>query len=268
MSKYLFTYKAKELLSYIDWNYFFHAWDIKPKDYTSKEATLLKKEAVALVLEKTPVVKSLFRLCDAYSIGDNLMIEGILLPLLRQQHNAKERPNLCLSDFVSPRGDKIGIFATAVSHSFEEERNECDPYRSMLIQTIADRLAEAATSAMHMKVRTTPGYWGYAPNEKSTPEDLKYERYQGIRPAIGYPSLPDQSVIFILDKILNLQEAGIKLTESGAMIPHASVCGIMISHPAAQYFAVGNISEEQLHDYCSRRGASIEEIGRYLVKNI
>ena len=110
--------------------------------------------------------------------------------------------------------------------------------------------------------------WGYAPQEQLTPEQLNREEYQGIRPAVGYPSLPDQSVIFIIDKLLGLEDAGIKITPNGAMHPHASVCGIMISHPAAHYFAVGSIDTAQLNDYAARRGLPIEEIGKFLARNI
>ena len=268
MTTHRFTYNATEVIPYIDWNYFFHAWSIGHRSHKTQTALQLKEEAIALTREMNPVVTSLFRLCEARSNGDSIELEDTTLPLLRQQHSRAGEPTLCLSDFVSPNSDKVALFATAVSPEFEKERSEEDPYRSMLIQTIADRLAEAATSLMHKTVRTSKEYWGYSPDEKLSIEQLNIEKYQGIRPAVGYPSLPDQSVIFIIDKLLNLKEAGIELTESGAMIPHASVCGIMLSHPAAHYFAVGNICDEQLIDYSHRRGISSVELRKYLVKNI
>ena len=133
---------------------------------------------------------------------------------------------------------------------------------------LADRLAEAIASLMHRSVRTQKKFWGYAPAEQLTVEELNREEYQGIRPAIGYPSLPDQSVIFIIDSILRVKDIGIELTPNGAMFPHSSVCGMMLSHPAARYFAIGEISDEQLHDYSERRGMPEEDIRRFLSRNV
>lgn len=267
MKREQFSYTAKELLPYIDWSYFFHAWSISYRNSNSEAALELKRDAIDIITNCNCYVNALFGLCDAHSDGDNLLIDGVQLPLLRQQHNNGD-PNLCLSDFVSPYSDKIGLFATSIERKFEESRDANDPYQNLLIQTIADRLAEAAATLLHLHVRTNPNLWGYAPEEQLTIEELNREQYQGIRPAVGYPSLPDQSVIFIIDKLLHLEDAGITLTESGAMRPHASVCGIMISHPAARYFAVGSISEEQFNDYAQRRGIEKKLLNRYLVKNI
>jgi cobalamin-dependent methionine synthase I len=133
---------------------------------------------------------------------------------------------------------------------------------------LADRLAEATATLLHKLVRTEKELWGYSQNEILTIEELLAEKNQGIRPAIGYPSLPDQSIIFTIDKLLHLSEAGITLTPNGAMTPHASVCGLIIAHPSAQYFAVGKIDKEQLKDYAKRRNMSIENVSRFLVKNI
>lgn len=267
MNRHKFSYTAKELLPYIDWSYFFHAWSISHRESCSEAALELQRDAIEIITKADCSVNALFRLCDVHSEGDNLIIDGTLLPLLRQQHSGSG-PNLCLSDFVSPRADKIGLFATAIESSFEEARDANDPYHNLLIQTIADRLAEAAATLLHKQVRTDAALWGYVPNEHLTIEELNREQYQGIRPAVGYPSLPDQSVIFIIEKILRLKDAGITLTESGAMKPHAAVCGIMISHPAARYFAVGSISNEQFDDYAQRRGIEKNSLSRYLVKNI
>ena len=267
MNRHQFSYTAKELLPYIDWSYFFHAWSISHRNSNSEAALELQRDAINVITKSSCRVNALFGLCDARSEGDNLIIDGTTLPLLRQQHN-NSGPNLCLSDFVSPYSDKIGLFATSIESSFEESRDANDPYHNLLIQTIADRLAEAAATLLHLHVRTNPSLWGYAPNEQLTIEELNREQYQGIRPAVGYPSLPDQSIIFIIDKLLNLNDAGIILTESGAMRPHASVCGIMIAHPAARYFAVGEICEEQFSDYAQRRGIEKSILSKYLVKNI
>ncbi len=267
MNRHIFSYTAKELLPYIDWSYFFHAWSISHKNSSNDAALELQRDAIEIITDSDCRVNAIFRLCDAHSRGDNILIEGTSLPLLRQQH-CNSGPNLCLSDFVSPRADKIGLFATAIENRFEDLRDEKDPYRNLLIQTAADRLAEAAATVLHLSVRTDATLWGYAPNEQLTVEELNREQYQGIRPAVGYPSLPDQSVIFIIDELLGLKDAGIQLTESGAMRPHAAVCGIMIAHPAARYFAVGSISDEQFDDYSQRRGIEKSALSRYLVKNI
>lgn len=267
MSTHRFTYETHELLPYIDWSYFFHAWSISNRDSGSKAAKELRDDAIGLATQAQCRVNALFRLCEARSCGDNIILDNEPLPLLRQQH-CGETPNLCLSDFVSPQADKVGIFATAIDPAFEKTRNADDPYHNLLVQTIADRLAEAAATLLHLHVRTTPALWGYVPDERLSIEELNREQHQGIRPAVGYPSLPDQSVIFILDKLLNLSDAGISLTTSGAMTPHAAVCGIMIAHPAARYFAVGNISDEQMNDYAQRRGIDKNLLVKYLVKNI
>jgi hypothetical protein len=175
--------------------------------------------------------------------------------------------NLCLSDFVSPHGDRIGLFAASVESGFGKEYAD-DDYKRLIAQTLADRLAEATATLLHKQVRTNEELWGYSPHEQLTTEELLAERNRGIRPAVGYPSLPDQSIIFTIDKLLGLKEAGIALTPNGAMTPHASVCGLMIHHPAARYFAVGKIDDVQLHDYARRRGVEPEAIIKFLAKNI
>ncbi len=270
MKRVIFSYTAPQLLPYIDWNYFFHAWGIAPRATESKEAQEVKRDAIALLesMGDATVAYAVFALCDAKGCDDDIIIEGdATLPLLRQQHSHEGEHNLCLSDFVSPHGDKIGLFATTVSNRLCHTHIN-DTYHNLLLQTIASRVAEAAATLMHMEVRTNTALWGYAPTERLTPEELNLEKFQGIRPAVGYPSLPDQSVIFIIDELLKMNEIGIELTPNGAMNPHASVCGIMIAHPAARYFAVGKISDEQLRDYARRRGTTPESLYRFLDKNV
>ena len=138
----------------------------------------------------------------------------------------------------------------------------------LLCQTLADRLAEATATLLHMQVRTDAELWGYSQGEELTIEELFLERNQGIRPAVGYPSLPDQSIIFDIDRLIYLDSIGIALTPNGAMTPHASVCGMMISHPLSRYFAVGRITEEQLADYAERRGTPTDLLRKFLSKNI
>jgi cobalamin-dependent methionine synthase I len=170
-----------------------------------------------------------------------------------------------LSDFVRPLSlgisDTVGVFAATANTEIEQFYGE-DPYKQLLAQTLADRLAEAGTEKMHEYVRKTA--WGYAKNENLSIKELLSEKFQGIRPAVGYPSLPDQSVNFILNNILDMSRIGITLTQNGAMNPHASVCGLMIAHPSAHYFSVGKIDGIQLSDYAIRRGKTVEEIRKFL----
>ena len=256
----------------------FNLLDI-PEEERSKasEAMQLFKEANRMLdlLDRDYEVKTLFKLCKANADGDNLIIEKekdqfVTFPLLRQQTPKRDgSPFLCLSDFIRPLSsgipDTIGAFASSIDADMEG-LYEQDPYKHLLVQTLSDRLAEAATEKMHEYVRKEA--WGYAKEENLGIADLLVEKYQGIRPAVGYPSLPDQSVNFLLDELLDMKQIGISLTENGAMYPHASVCGLMFSHPASEYFSVGKIGEDQLEDYTRRRGKSIEEMRKFLAANL
>ncbi len=269
MKKHTFGYTAKQLIPYIDWSYFFHAWGIDAYATGSEKAQEVKRDAEALLhnIGERVVAEAIFGLCDAKADGDDIIVEGTTIPFLRQQHSLPDRPNLCLSDFLSPYGDKMGLFATTaeINATIGEEQ---DAYTRLLAQTTASRLAEAAATLLHKEVRCQKELWGYSPDEQLSPSELNAEKYQGIRPAVGYPSLPDQSIIFIIDNLLNLQEIGIALTPNGAMQPSASVCGLMIKHPAARYFAIGKIGNEQLCDYAKRRGLSSEDLHKFLYKNL
>ena len=147
-----------------------------------------------------------------------------------------------------------------------EKRYADDPYMRMLAQTLADRLAEATAERLHEQVRKE--FWGYAPEEQLSIPEMLAERFQGIRPAVGYPSLPDTSLNFIIDRLLDMQGIGIRLTEHGAMRPHASVSGLMISHPQARYFNLGKIGDDQLADYADRRGIPVEMMRKFLASNL
>jgi cobalamin-dependent methionine synthase I len=141
-----------------------------------------------------------------------------------------------------------------------------DPYQKMMAQLLADRLAEATAERLHEEVRKH--YWGYAKDEQLSIREMQQEHFQGIRPAVGYPSLPDASMNFLLDRLLDMRQIGITLTEHGAMRPHASVSGLMLSHPQAHYFTVGKIGDDQLHDYARRRQMPVDELRKFLIANL
>ncbi|MCI5744547.1 vitamin B12 dependent-methionine synthase activation domain-containing protein [Phocaeicola faecicola] len=291
------TYEIHDLTDYVNWIYFFFAWGFQPRFATiadihgcdacragwlasfpeeergkAAEAMQLHKEAMRMLnyLDGKYKVYGIYRLMNANSDGDNLILEGTRFPLLRQQTRVRpEDPFLCLSDFVRPLSsgitDTVGGFATTVDAAMEELFTD-DDYKHMLVKILSERLAEAAAEKMHQTLRTK--IWGYAPDEKLSMKELLREEYQGIRPAVGYPSLPDISVSHLLNELIEMDRIGIRLTENGMMQPLASVCGLMFAHPASRYFSVGKISEEQVNDYALRRGKTPEEVKKYLISNL
>lgn len=290
-------YQVRDVAPYINWIYFFHAWGFEPRyaevanlhdceacrrswqaSFASEVERNKAEEAAKLFLEARRMLRELdgrmrvqtaFRLCVANSDGNDLLLDDVRLPLLRQQ--ASTSPDgicLCLSDFVRPLDagvpDKVGVFAASVD-DLTEVSSANDDYHLLLIQTLSDRLVEAGVELMHLEVRKS--VWEYSPNEDLPVAALHAEAFQGIRPAVGYPSLPDQSINFILDRLLDFSSIGVRLTEHAAMHPHASVSGLMFTHPAARYFSIGSIGEDQLADYAARRGMTIETIRRFLNRN-
>jgi len=191
--------------------------------------------------------------------------------MLRQQEVGSGYRSL--ADYVAPLESaksssltsKIGLFATSVDMGLETDF-AADAYQKMMAQLLADRLAEAAAEVLHEQVRKHS--WGYASDEQLSIADMLIEKFQGIRPAVGYPSLPDTSLNFVLDDLLDMKQIGIRLTESGAMKPHASVSGLMLAHPDARYFNLGKIGEDQLRDYARRRGLPIEVCRKFLAGNL
>lgn len=284
------SYSIEEVTPYINWIYFFHAWGMEPRfasiaeehdcpacrtrwiatfapeeQAKAREAATLYTDAIALLRHWTDGVKcqAICLLAKANSEGDDILIEGhTRLPLLRQQQAGKSGYTLCLSDFVRPTAsgvpDTIGLFATAAHVP------PCD--NTLLASTLADRLAEATAERLHEEVRKY--HWGYAREEQLTMRELHAEAFQGIRPAVGYPSLPDQSVNFILDDLLDFSQIGITLSDNGAMKPSSSVSGLMIAHPQAHYFAIGTIGTDQLRDYARRRDLKIEKLRSFLASNL
>ena len=288
------TYDISQLRPYINWPYFFFAWQVK--DPSEKERLRQESEVFLDTLEGNYHAHALFLLLDAYSDGDDIIVFrgtgneecgmwneecGMRIPCLRQQQG--EPPYLCLADFICPlnkshssfhiphstkslpHSTKIGLFATSVDMGLETDFSS-DAYQKMLAQLLADRLAEAAAERVHEQVRKE--FWGYAKDEQLTIPEMLLEKFQGIRPAVGYPSLPDASLNFILDDLLDMKQIGIRLTESGAMKPHASVSGLMLAHPKAHYFSIGKIGEDQLRDYARRRGLPIEVCRKFLAANL
>jgi len=257
------VYEIHELTSYINWAYFYFAWQLKDK----RQQSQIRMEADAFLksLDGKYKVYALFQIMDAYSESDDIVLlqSGVRLPMLRQQQVGSEY--LSLADFVSDKPTKIGIFATSVDRGMETDFDD-EPYQKMMAQLLADRLAEAAAERMHEEVRKN--YWGYATDENLSIKEMQMERFVGIRPAVGYPSLPDVSLNFLINDVIDMKQIGISLTESGAMRPHASVSGLMLSHPKSHYFSIGKIGDDQVADYARRRQLPVEIVRKFLSANI
>lgn len=274
------SYDISEIQPYINWLYFYHAWGLSGKPREDKHR--MQEEAKRMLEEWEGIfhTHAVFRLMDANSEGDDILVydekegqtEMVRIPMLRQQRPSSDgQPNLCLSDFIRPIHssssvkDKLGLFCSTVDGGILESYRK-DDYQKMLAQTLCDRLAEATAEMLHEEVRRK--LWGYAPDEHITMEQTHLEQYQGIRPAVGYPSIPDTSVNFVLDELLGMQEVGIRLTETGMMTPHASVSGFMFAHPKSHYFEVGKVGEDQLRDYARRRGIPLEMMRKFLQSSL
>jgi 5-methyltetrahydrofolate--homocysteine methyltransferase len=285
-SKVFANYSLKEIREYIDWGPFFIAWEMRGKypdilkdEHVGTEATKLYNDANALLdkivnenwLHAKGVIgfwKAEKTAPDSIKLKDEKGNELCQLEMLRQQiKKAAGQPNFSLADFVSAETeDYMGAFAVSI-HGIEPHLQKFidnhDDYNKIMLQALADRLAEAFAEVMHKKVRTE--YWGYVQDETLSNEDLIKEQYTGIRPAPGYPACPDHTE---KNKLFNLLDAtnnaGIQLTESLAMYPAASVCGWYFSHPQSTYFGVGKIMQDQLEDYAKRKNMSVEEMSKWL----
>ena len=265
MPKYI-EYNISQLRPYINWLYFYFAWGLSGKPQEEKDKLKAEADAMLDIFEARYHTHAAFGLFEANGDMDDIVIGDTRLPMLRQQRKADDgEPNMCLADFVRPLSqgipDHIGVFATSIDSSVEHDFCD-DDFQRMLAQTLADRLAEATAEVLHLQVRRS--LWGYAPDEQLSIEQLLREDFQGIRPAVGYPSMPDTSINFIIDRLIDMKRIGIRLTESGAMKPHASVSGLMFAHPKARYFDIGKIDEEQLRDYAQRRHTPVELMRRFL----
>jgi 5-methyltetrahydrofolate--homocysteine methyltransferase len=292
----------KKLEAFIDWSPFFRSWDLHGRypdiltdDVVGEQATELFADAKVLLKrifeEKLLKAKGIFGLFPANTINDDdievspVSSSGVENPseeqtlkflTLRQQSKKREGvPNLALSDFIAPKTsgkqDYIGAFCVTTGFGTDElakqfEKN-LDDYNSIMIKALADRLAEAFAEYLHKEVRIN--HWNYASDENLSNEDLIKENYKGIRPAPGYPACPDHLEKRTIWKLLNVEETiGVKLTESIAMWPAASVSGYYFSNPEAKYFGLGKITEDQLKDYAKRRNISEDEATKWLSPNL
>ena len=241
----LLDYQINDVAPYINWDYFFYAWGMHNKPEAEKAKLRGEAEETLATLRSRYRTHAVFQLFEANSEGDDIVIGERRIPLLRQQQSDAE--SLCLADFIRPlssgKKDKIGVFATSVDMGLETDFDH-DTYQKMMVQLLADRLAEATAERMHEEVRKN--YWGYAPDEQLTMQELHIE----------------------IDELIGMRQIGIRLTESGAMKPHASVSGLMMAHPKARYFAIGKIGNDQLEDYAHRRGLPVEVMRKFLSTNL
>ena len=291
----------EELKDFIDWTPFFNAWEMKGRfpeilsdPIIGVEATKLYKDGMDLLTEiidnKLVQPRAVIGFFPANSTDDDVLIyetpdlgdevdQGkvkTVLHFLRQQSKkAPTLPNYCLSDFIGPRDneivDYIGAFAVSagfgVDALVEKFESDLDDYSSIMVKSLADRLAEAMAEYMHQKVRKE--LWGYASDEGLSNEELIKERYAGIRPAPGYPACPDHLEKRTLFDLLNVEEnIGMHLTESYAMYPASSVSGWYLAHPESRYFGVGKLAKDQIEDYAGRKNLSMEEMERWLSQNL
>ena len=287
-------FEITKLKNYIDWSPFFRSWDLHGKypeilkdDVVGKQAVELFEDAQSLLKrvfdEKLLKAKAVFGLFPANTVNDDDIevydesgkLIQTFLTLRQQLEKRKGVPNFALADFIAPKDsgldDYVGAFCVSTGFGTEElaqqfERNH-DDYNAIMIKALADRLAEAFAEYLHKEVRTN--YWAYAKSENLSNEELIKESYKGIRPAPGYPACPDHLEKKTIWKLLNVEEnIGVKLTESLAMWPAASVSGYYFANPEAKYFGLGKITQDQLKDYAKRRSISKEEAEKWLNPNL
>jgi 5-methyltetrahydrofolate--homocysteine methyltransferase len=275
-----------DLVPFIDWSPFFHTWEMRgryPAILENVEAKKLFDDAQSLLREivskKLLTARAVYGFFPANAVGDDVELyqdesrKEILTTFhfLRQQMDkGAGEANYCLADFVAPKAsgfsDYIGAFAVSAGFGTEEickkfERDH-DDYNSIMTKALADRLAEAFAEYLHKRAREE---WGFGKSENLTSDDLIHEKYRGIRPAAGYPASPDHTEKWTLWELMHVEKnAGIKLTESCAMWPGASVSGLYFGHPESKYFGVGKLGRDQVLDYHRRNGMSLQEVERWL----
>lgn len=281
-----------ELRSYIDWSPFFLSWELRGKYPAIFEDAVYGAEAKRIYEDANAILDHIVKenllsakgVCavfpantvhdddiELYTDEERTQVLCTLNMLRQQSVKADNQYNLSLADFIAPKesgiGDYCGAFAVTAGIGVEElckkYEKEHDDYSSIMVKAVADRLAEAAAEWLHEKVRKE--IWGYASFENLSNEELIAEKYDGIRPAPGYPACPDHTEKRKLFSILDVEKnTGISLTESCAMLPAASVSGWYFSHPKAKYFPLGKIYKDQVESYAKRKGMTIQEIERWL----
>ena len=271
-----------ELRDYVDWTFFFHAWELKGKypailDSPAQGAAARELFGHAQELLDEIIAKDWLHARGVYGFwparadGDDVALDnGVRFPMLRQQvDHGDEKPYLSLADFVAPgEGDHIGAFAVTAGLGVDELAArfvaEHDDYRAIMVKALADRLAEAFAEYLHEQVRRA---W-YEAGPKQPNDELIAEKYRGIRPAFGYPACPDHTEKETLFNLLDARSIGMELTESGAMTPTAAVSGLYFAHPQSRYFMVGKIGRDQVEDYARRKGMTAAEVERWLRPNL
>src|SRR5438128_2594514 len=271
-----------ELRDYVDWTFFFHAWELKGKypailDSPAQGAAARELFGHAQELLDAIIAKDWLQARGVYGFwparadGDDLALDnGVRFPMLSPQvDHGDEKPYLSLADFVAPgEGDHIGAFAVTAGLGVDELAArfvaEHDDYRAIMVKALADRLAEAFAEYLHEQVRRA---W-YETGPKQPNEELIAEKYRGIRPAFGYPACPDHTEKETLFNLLDARSIGMELTESGAMTPTAAVSGLYFRHPQSRYFMVGKIGRDQVEDYAKRKGMTAAEVERWLRPNL
>ncbi len=284
------NYPISELIPYIDWTFFFHAWQLTGKfpailEHPEKgtEAKKLFAEANEM-LEKISTenwlqAKAVIAFYSANSENETVSLyfenkEFTCFEFLRKQEENPQNLHPSLADYVAPKSsgktDYLGMFAVTAGLGIEQKLEEFyadnDDYSAIMLKTLADRLAEAFAERMHERVRRE--FWAYAKDESLELNDMHHEKYTGIRPAIGYPACPEHSEKLKLFDILNAESIGMILTESYAMHPAASVSGLYFAYPEADYFNVGKLGKDQIEDYARRKNLSVEEVETLLNVNL
>jgi 5-methyltetrahydrofolate--homocysteine methyltransferase len=283
-----------ELRNYIDWTFFFITWGLKghypqilADEKQGEEARKLFAEAndfLDEIIDKRMIqANGVFGIWPANSVGDDIVLYDDELREkeigrfyhVRQQEKRKDRlPNFCLSDFVAPKEsgkkDYCGAFAVTAGIGIEKWKDKFradnNDYKAIMLESLADRLSEAFAELLHFEVRKN--YWGYAADENLSLEQMLKVKYQGIRPALGYPACPEHSEKESVFKLLKAPEIGITLTEHFAMYPNASVSGQFFAHPESRYFGVEKIGKDQVEDYAARKGRPVDFIEKFLPANL
>jgi 5-methyltetrahydrofolate--homocysteine methyltransferase len=269
------TPSLAELRELIDWQFFFLAWELRgkfPKILEQPVARELYDDAQVLLDEIVAAgslaASGVYGFWPSTSDGADLVVGRVRFPMLRQQTTKPEgRANRSLADYIAPAGDHLGGFAVSIQGADELAGRygaDNDDYRAIMVKALADRLAEAFAEWVHLRARRE---W-FEPDAQPELSDLHAERFRGIRPAMGYPASPDHSLKAELFGLLGAEQAGIRLTDSYAMMPAAAVSGLIFAHPDSRYFTVGRLGRDQVVDYARRRGLPLAEVERWLRPNL